>query len=405
MTLRLFHTSDSHLGHQQYPRTGPNGLNQREQDLYDAFDAVVAAAIADAPDLFVHAGDLFDGVRPTNRALAVALEGFLRLSRAGIPVVVIAGNHETPRLRETGSPFRLFEHLEGVNVAYRGRPERIDVTAADGSPATIHAIPQCSGNEALAAAIAGLERGPGANVLVVHGAIHSLPAFRNAEFNELSLEPSWFDERFDYVALGHYHGVKQVTPRAWYCGAPDRVSMAEAGDAKGFLDARVDAGSVATVDFRPLDVRPYVDLPPVDAEGLDAAAVLDAGTRALGRVDAGAVARLRVDNLDPTLRGVLAARALQDAGAHALHLDLRLEWQDSSRRVQGPAEIRGLMEEFEEYAASHPVERLDRARLLAMARDVLDGSSDPAEPGKPRPGSSGDEPDGPPPPRQVLEAP
>ncbi len=373
MTLHVFHTSDSHLGHQQYPRTGPNGLNQREQDLYDAFDAVVDLAVAERPDVFVHAGDLFDGVRPTNRALAVALEGFLRLSRAGIPVVVIAGNHETPRLRETGSPFRLFEHLDGVHVAYRGRAERIVLTAADGSPATIHAVPQCAGNDALAGAIAGLERGPGANILVVHGAIHSLPAFRNAEFNELILEPSWFDGRFDYVALGHYHGVKEVTSRAWYCGAPDRVSMAESGDAKGFLEVRVEAGAVPSVDFRLLAVRPYVDLPPIDAGGLDAETLLAAGRRALERVDVGAVARLTLENLDPTLRGVFATRDLQDAGAHALHLDLRLEWQDSARRVQGPADIRGLMEEFEDYAASHPVERMDRARLLAMARDVLQG--------------------------------
>lgn len=373
MTVRLFHTSDSHLGHQQYSRIGPAGLNQREQDLYDSFDAIIDAAVNQRPDVFLHSGDLFDGVRPTNRALGVALDGFLRLSRSGVPTVVIAGNHETPRLRETGSPFRLFEHLEGVHMVYRGRPETIRVTTRSGSQVAIHAVPQCTNNEQLAKAIGSIGRAPGTNVLMVHGAIHSLPAFRNAEFNELSLEPSWFDDRFDYVALGHYHGVQEVKPHAWYCGAPDRVSMAESGKAKGFLDVSAEEHGTPTVDFRPLAVRPYVDLPSVDATGMEASEVVAAGQAALGRVEVGAVARLTIKNLDPTLRGVLATRELHGAGSHALHLDLRLEWTDAARRVRGSAEIRGLMEEFEEFAASHPIERLDRGRLLSMAREALQG--------------------------------
>src|SRR5260221_270494 len=88
---RIFHFSDTHLGHQQYPRTDGSGLNVREQDIARAFRAVVDLAVAERPDLVVHAGDLFDGVRPGNRALAAAMEGFVRLSGAGIPTIAIAG--------------------------------------------------------------------------------------------------------------------------------------------------------------------------------------------------------------------------------------------------------------------------------------------------------------------------
>ncbi len=371
--VRLFHFSDTHLGHQQYPRTAPSGLNQREEDLIAAFHRVIEAAVAERPDLVIHAGDLFDGVRPTNRALAVALEGFLRLSKAGIPAVVIAGNHEHPKLRETGSPLRLLAHLDSIHVAYQGRRETFEILAPDG-PLRVHAVPQCPDGEALAAEVAAAPaRGDGRDILVLHGAVHSLPAFSHAEFNELSLDPAWFDARFAYVALGHYHGATQVNPRAWYSGAPERVSMAESGEEKGFLDVRLGAGD-PDVRFRPLSARPYADLPTLDATGLGAGEVRDAAVEALARVPEGAVARLRVENLDPALRGILDLRAIGKAAGHALHLDLRLGWRDHAESIRGEESFGALGDEFAAFLSAQPLEGVDRSAVLARARGLLEAS-------------------------------
>ncbi|MCA1819747.1 MAG: exonuclease SbcCD subunit D, partial [Halobacteriales archaeon] len=211
----MFHFSDTHLGHQQYQRTDASGLNVREQDIARAFRAIIDAAVAERPDLVLHSGDLFDGVRPGNRALAAAMEGFVRLSEAGIPTVAIAGNHEHPKLRETGSPFRLYDHLPNVYVVYKGQRETVEVTTPAG-PVRVHAVPQCADAETFAKEI--LEApvgGPGFDVLLVHGAVNGLKAFSHAEFNELSLDPAWF-RPFHYVALGHHHGTAQVAPNAWY---------------------------------------------------------------------------------------------------------------------------------------------------------------------------------------------
>jgi DNA repair protein SbcD/Mre11 len=361
---RLFHTSDTHLGHQQYHATSPAGLNQREEDIYAAFHAVIDQAVQERPDVFIHAGDLFDGVRPSNRALATALEGFLKLSRAGIPTVLIAGNHEHPKMRETGSPFRLLAHLDHIHPVYQAQAE----THTFGD-VHVHAVPQCSDNQELARQIEGLDRtAPGRHVLVVHGAVHSLDAFGHAEFNELTLQTRWF-QGFDYVALGHYHGRHEVTHNAWYCGAPERVSMAESGEEKGYLDVRLDRRPHIT--FRPLAGRPYMDLPALDATGMDAAQVLEATETACTRVPEGAVARLKIHNLAADLRGVLDLRGLQRAAPQALVFEVKPTWRDEDARVRGGAHIGGLLEEFEQYAAAHPVENLDRERLLAMARTVL----------------------------------
>jgi DNA repair protein SbcD/Mre11 len=369
--VRIFHTSDTHLGHQQYPRTDASGLNQREQDIYAAWHKVVAAAVAERPDLVVHAGDLFDGVRPGNRALAHAMDGFLELSRAGIPTVVIAGNHETPRLRETGSPFRLFAHLPGVHVVYRGRRETVQLEAG-GVPVRVHAVPQCESQERLAAEVAEAPTGPdGVDVLVVHGAVQALAAFSHAEFNEQVLEPSWFGA-FDYAALGHFHGLQQVAGNAWYCGAPERVSIAEASQEKGFLDVTVEPGASPKATFRPLEGRLYADLPPIDAQGMDAAAAKAAALDRLATVPAGAVARLSLLALGPSLRGSLDVRGIRQAGSHLLHLDLRTQWETAGVDVRAGTEMRGVLAEFDAFVASQPIEGVERAKAVAQARAILE---------------------------------
>lgn len=369
----LLHTSDTHLGHQQYSKVDPDaGLNQRMVDHERAWRATIDHALETKPDVFLHAGDLFDGVRPSNRALYGAMEGLLKLSAAGVETVLIAGNHEHPKMRETGSPFRLFGHLPHVHPVYKGRHEAIQVVEG----LTVHAVPQCPDAQTLRDQVQGIEPAPGRNVLMLHGSVREMEAFCNAEFNEQTLDPAWFDDRFDYVALGHFHGVAEVTPRAWYCGAPDRVSIAEAGEEKGFLEVHLDRADDVDgglgVDFHPLPIRAYLDLPILHARRLDADGVLAAAQEALARVPDGAVTRLTIDGLDPSLRGTLDQRAIRKAADHVLHLELRLGWQDQDRDVRGAAEFGGLVEEFEAFAAHQSIERLERKRLVDMGRTVLE---------------------------------
>lgn len=373
--VRVIHFSDTHLGHQQYPRTDARGLNQREQDLYQAFHDVIDHAVRTKADLVVHAGDLFDGVRPSNRALAHAMEGFLKLSQAGIPTVLIAGNHEHPKLRETGSPFRLFGHLPHIHPVYQGQRESFAFDAG-GRVLRVHAVPQCAGQLEVAAEIAAAPTAQdgGLDLLVVHGAVTTLEAIPQAEFNELSLEPSWFTP-FHYVALGHFHGLQQAAANAWYCGAPERVSMAEAGQEKGFIEATFAPGSqVPDVKFGALAVRPYADLPILHAEGLDGGAIVSAAKEALARVPAGAIARLRVEGIAPALRGTLDRKSIQDAARHAAHLDLRLEFEGQAAAAPGASSFRGLVSEFESFAAATPMPGVEREAVVTLARQALAGT-------------------------------
>ena len=112
--MKLAHLADLHLGFRQYHRQTPTGLNQREADAADAFRRAIDGVIAAAPEMVIIAGDLFHSVRPTNQEILVAYTQLHRLREAlpASPVVLISGNHDSPRSQETGSILQLFKTLD-----------------------------------------------------------------------------------------------------------------------------------------------------------------------------------------------------------------------------------------------------------------------------------------------------
>ena len=96
-----------------------------------SFTRALDKVIELAPELVLIAGDVFHQVRPTNTAILHAYLQFARL-RAALPnaeIVMIAGNHDTPRSADTGSILRLFAAL-GLHVV-DGEPRMIDFPAHD----------------------------------------------------------------------------------------------------------------------------------------------------------------------------------------------------------------------------------------------------------------------------------
>ena len=105
--MRIAHLADVHLGFRQYHRLTAQGINQREADVASAFRAAIDDVIAAKPDLVVIAGDLFHSVRPTNPAILHSFNQFrkLRLALPEVPLIVVAGNHDTPG--------KAHQHLQG----------------------------------------------------------------------------------------------------------------------------------------------------------------------------------------------------------------------------------------------------------------------------------------------------
>ena len=361
---RLVHVSDTHLGFQAYSRLTTDGLNQREVDFQDAFARVVDAAVADPPDLFLHTGDLFDHPRPTNRAIAHALHQVRRLADRKVPTVLVSGNHDAPRMRETGSIFRVFEDLPGVHAVYRGQLETIQAGGM-----TVHAVSQAITQEAFHAQLAAAKpEGPGPHVLAVHGTVLGVDGLFTSEFNEYQIPANAIRPDFDYIALGHFHNAKRVADNAWYAGSAEYCSFAEADEPKVWLDAQVDRGQ-AKVRHRETGARPMKDLGVVDATGLDRDRLMEALRVAVGNAPKASVARLTVERLERAL-----ARTLDWEGVRALrpdlcHLELRPRVLEEVGASEAGLELAGIAREFESFLGRYPLPDglRDEIRTEAMA--------------------------------------
>ncbi len=104
------------------------------------------------------------------------------------------------------------------------------------------------------------------NILMLHGTVAGGAAEEKlryvSEYGGVKVETGEIQpDRWDYVALGHYHIATELAPNMWYAGGIERTSTniwEEADGAKGFLTYDTGSGKAT---FHPLPSRPVVDLP------------------------------------------------------------------------------------------------------------------------------------------------
>jgi DNA repair exonuclease SbcCD nuclease subunit len=380
----LAHIADPHLGIRQYHRQTIGGINQREADIAQAFRAAVEGVIAAKPDAVVIAGDLFHSVRPTNAAIVFAFRQFQRLREAlpRAPIVLIAGNHDTPRSVETGSILRLYEEV-GVEVAI-SEPRRLVYPELDLS---IFAVPR----QALLTPERPLLRPDGPqrrHVLLVHLEVEGEYMHRGAgDYGGAVLgRHDLHLEDWTYVALGHYHTQHQVARNAWYAGALDyigpniwgeRADEADHGDhGKGWLLVDLDRGRIERRKVPML--REVLDLEPVRAEGLSAAAVDAEIALRLAAIPGGVsdkIVRLRVYDIPRHVARELNHGAIRGYKADALHFHLDLRRPEIQRTVGvgAPGRRQTLPDLVESYLSGRPLPaELDRGAFVRLGQELME---------------------------------
>lgn len=340
--MRLLHLADLHLGFQQY------GSRQREDDVARTFTRVIDRAVTLAPEVVVIAGDVFHTPRPSNGSVVHASRELSRL-RAALPdtlVAIVAGNHDLPRSRDTECILGVFRAL-GVRVVTDGA-QRIDVPAHDLS---ILAVPDAPGARAPLVP----DESRRLNVLLLHGEVEgmmsrSLPAHVRAALAEKEITRAQLGaERFTYVALGHYHVMREVAPNACYAGSIDYTSSDPWGElaeerregigGKGMLEIDL---ATRTRTWHPIESsRRYIELEPIGARDLtpkELDAVIAARVDAAGIEDA--VVRLVIHDVERTVVRDLDQRALKRYRLRAMHFEMDARRPEFVRVAGSQSEFR-----------------------------------------------------------------
>lgn len=279
--MRVLHTSDWHVGKRL-------GRFDRMDDHVAVLDEVVAIAERESADLVVHSGDLFDRAMPPVEALRAALSALVRLAAGGRrPVVVVAGNHDSPELFEALAPF-----LSGFGIHLVGRiraPDEGGVVSLDTGPGPAHVA--CFPFLRTARVVDFMERADswygtyadrvrritetyaeavgervgrdGVGLLVGHWMVGGVRVRTGAPRGERELHigeayaatDQSVPSGLDYVALGHIHAPQPVPGArvpAEYAGSLLQLDFGEAEEDKRVVIVEAAPGVPATVRSVPI---------------------------------------------------------------------------------------------------------------------------------------------------------
>lgn len=197
--MQIFHFSDTHLWIWLENTT-------REEDFYKNFEFIIDKILEIKPDVVVHSGDLFHTSKPSNKAISVVVENFLKLEKAWIKTIIIAGNHDTPRLSLTTHPFEIFQSMENFYVFYEPKIENLEISWLN-----FLVLPHIHDENIFKEELRKIQdfiKEWKTNIFVSHFGISA------REYDEYTDEISGISvtldelktlKKFDYVALGHYH--------------------------------------------------------------------------------------------------------------------------------------------------------------------------------------------------------
>ena len=264
--MKFLHTADLHIGKRV------RGFSLVDEQRY-ALDQIASIAAREKLSAVLVAGDVFDKPVPPVEALDL-LETFLaQLSQAGIPCILIAGNHDSADRLAFGARF-MSDSLVHIARPFSHTPQFVDL-ASENECARIHllpfvrplhvklAYPDEAGDiatytDALRVAVSHQPLAhDGANILMAHQFVvdgAQRPATCDSETVSVggldSVEASVFDA-FDYVALGHIHGAQRVRRDAVrYSGSLYPYSFSEAGRKKSCGIVEIDGRPTAGDDAR-----------------------------------------------------------------------------------------------------------------------------------------------------------
>jgi len=331
--VKLLHTADIHLGAKNYGRMdAETGLNTRLLDTRRSFDVMVERALEEDIDLFLFCGDAYHTADPTPTQQKIFAQCLQPIADAGIPIVLIVGNHDHPVSHGKASSLDIFPYLDGEVHLYR-RPQ-LDVIETKSGPLQLIAMPwpirsliltkeehrtkapdelkafieqkYVAFIQSTAASIQAGEQGLSADVPTVmagHLTVQGAELAGSERTSLIARDPKFTVGQLavppiDYVALGHIHQPQDRNaghrPPVVYAGSIERVSFKERGEPKGFRLVRIthdDTEKVTATAFIETPARSFIA---VSVDARDAAAPTDVILQAIAKHDIeDAVVRVR----------------------------------------------------------------------------------------------------------------
>ena len=275
--IKLLHTADIHIGMENYGRVDPaTGINARVMDFLRRLSDIGDYAVEQGVDVFVFAGDAYRTRDPNPTYQREFARRIKRIADAGIPVILLVGNHDLPAVAKRATSIDIFGTLEVPNVVVGNREELHQITCRRGQPLQVATAPYplrsalVSKEEVQGRSLAELDallqgamieniqalaqearQTPDVPAILTghfsvneasHGSEQNIMIGRDAALPRSVLaDPTW-----RYVALGHIHKHQSLNgdnqPPVLYSGSIERIDFGEEREPKGFVVAEISDG-------------------------------------------------------------------------------------------------------------------------------------------------------------------
>lgn len=294
--MRLIHTADWQIGKPYGTVADEQKRFRLQQERIAAIGRIRDVVRLQEAQLVLVAGDLFDSPTPDATAVLEVLE---LIGEMEVPVLVIPGNHDhgAPGTVWHRDDFQRHQRQQAPNLQLLLDRQPLVLDSAVVLPCPLLRNQDSSDpTQWLRALDWSALPSDRPRIVLAHGGVHGFGG-RDYEGDEeaqagannlidLSALPA---AQIDYIALGDWHNLKQVSEQAWYPGTPepDRFDQGEGNQRGQVLLVELQRGSTPMVQPQPTGRIRWHSLK-LRFSGDDD---LDRFERQLGELTAGRVAR------------------------------------------------------------------------------------------------------------------
>jgi DNA repair exonuclease SbcCD nuclease subunit len=254
MTFSFIHTADWQLGKPFAGVEDPQKRSSLQNERLNVLKRMASAAKDHGAGCVLVAGDLFDSPSATKGTVSAACSA---IGAMGVPVYAIPGNHDH------GGPGSLWEQAffrherdqlaPNFHILLKREPIELEHAVLLPCPLLRRHEPADPTEWLRSSGEWDARYGNKPRIVLAHGSVQSFGSISDDEeeagaSNLIDLDRLPADA-YDYIALGDWHGTKQVGARAWYAGTPelDRFVKGDNHDPGNILVTEVCRGQIPKV--------------------------------------------------------------------------------------------------------------------------------------------------------------
>lgn len=213
--LTFLHTADWQIG-RQYARFLPEDAALLAEARFDAVSRVASLAVEHQVDMVLVAGDVFDSQTLADRQIIRCFRAMAGFSGAWL---LLPGNHDAALSESVWTRAqRLGVVPDHVHLLLRPEPWRLDALGVVVFPGV---LTQRQSYQDLTAWFDTVDTDRADyRIGLAHGSVQGILAEHIDSHNPIAADRAR-QAGLDYLALGDWHGARQINERTWYSGTPE----------------------------------------------------------------------------------------------------------------------------------------------------------------------------------------